>query len=844
MPNLVGLPLDQYVQNQIDLRQKIKGNNPIIEQNIGYNVLLNNNKNAWVRLASSVNTNPDSYPYGKDFAKSKLAENFVLVGGVTSLNKINSAFFGSQNDMLFPEFPKGGLSTSSNFKDSSQFSYGLGSALNYGFTPIPGLESAKIRHLNRGAIRKFEIKLKANDKDQFELLEALYLKLGYYMLLEWGHVSYAISNNNTPEYVQQANFSTLPLTQFFTPGYIDSDIETSIDTERRIREGNYDGALFKIDNFSWNFNPNEASYDISLSGVSKGGLIDSLTIGSPRVFGNKPTLLQDYTIINPDSDNTKKSILEKLNATHSQDDNISSLYTKIVASLLANGEYKKLREAGAIQTTDPNAVSSPSTLDLKKAFENEDDNNVTTILDQNKSLLNKILFSYHLALKNTEWKQINDKDRYKQAKIREKLLDSIDLSALKEAVSIKFDNSENEENASEYNYITLGTLMTILRDNVLSTLETLKLKISANYEDNLMFTHWFQHSTDPRVCLIPFQDNENKEGGKTLLENILGNSFRVENEPYQGRLMAIHVNIEYITNTIQKSVNDEGEINLYSFLEKLLYGIQEALGGINNFLVSYDEINGLNIKDDTVIPGAVKNIDNPTFLRLYGLQPGIEGSFVRNISTQSQITSKLATQIAIGATASGTDINPSTAILSRWNEGYVDRLQLEERKRLPENPQDPSEVNSLREEMNKTNKLQFEFIRESYENFKFLGSKSYNTATTNLRSLINYDLGVKTINGNIAGKGVIPIDLTLEIDGMSGIILYQKLNVTDEILPSSYIDKIDFIVKNLDHTIDTTWTTTIGTLSTPKKEDTTLNKDAADFSIVDLKKLENALKNG
>jgi hypothetical protein len=54
MANLTGSPLDNYVQQQIDIRQKILGNNPEV-QNLDVRILNNHNKNAWVRLASSVN---------------------------------------------------------------------------------------------------------------------------------------------------------------------------------------------------------------------------------------------------------------------------------------------------------------------------------------------------------------------------------------------------------------------------------------------------------------------------------------------------------------------------------------------------------------------------------------------------------------------------------------------------------------------------------------------------------------------------------------------------------------------------------------------------------------------
>ena len=96
-------------------------------------------------------------------------------------------------------------------------------------------------------------------------------------------------------------------------------------------------------------------------------------------------------------------------------------------------------------------------------------------------------------------------------------------------------------------------------------------------------------------------------------------------------------------------------------------------------------------------------------------------------------------------------------------------------------------------------------------------------------------MAIKTLNGSIAGKGFIPIDLTVELDGISGILLYQKLLTTNEILPSSYDNKVDFIVMSMDHTIaNNEWVTTLSTLSVPKKANTGANiknKDSNEFSL-------------
>ena len=474
-----------------------------------------------------------------------------------------------------------------------------------------------------------------------------------------------------------------------------------------------------------------------------------------------------------------------------------------------------------------------------------DDDSAITILDQNRSILNKILFNLTRELKQQDWTQINGKNRYKNYQLRPEYVKSLNIPELKELVSIQFDNTNKEENPYEYNYITLGALFSIIKEKVLGKGNNVKVKLSDGYEDNLMLTHWFQHSTDPRICLIPFSIEGETEDN---LNKIISKAFKVGTgnpEGYQGRLMAIHVNIEFITKTLQKSSGDEG-INLYKFIDTLMYEIQGALGGLNRFTITYDDINGINVKDDTIIPGINdakdQNDEEKRKLRLYGTQPQIEGSFVRNVSAQSKITSKMATQIAIGSTASGNTINNSTSLLARWNEGLVDRLQITEQRSLLLNQMAQSliegkdtSVNEIQVELDKKYDFQKEFLIDQYQNFKNVGNPTYTQAQTNLKTLLEYDMAIKTLNGNVAGKGFIPIDLTLELDGISGILLYQKLLTTNEILPASYDDKIDFIIMAMDHTISNNeWVTTLSTLSTPKKTNTSSQikgKDDNEFSI-------------
>jgi len=84
MGNLVGAPLDEWVQEQIKVRQEVIGDNPGEDRNniidLSKRILHNHNKTSWVRLTSSVNVINDKQKVG-DFKipeGDELAKSFVL----------------------------------------------------------------------------------------------------------------------------------------------------------------------------------------------------------------------------------------------------------------------------------------------------------------------------------------------------------------------------------------------------------------------------------------------------------------------------------------------------------------------------------------------------------------------------------------------------------------------------------------------------------------------------------------------------------------------------------------------------------------------------------------------
>ena len=69
--------------------------------------------------------------------------------------------------------------------------YGLGGTEELGYRPMPGLTAVNIETTGRlGSLRLATINFKVWNMHQLNAVEALYFRLGYSMILEWGHTQY------------------------------------------------------------------------------------------------------------------------------------------------------------------------------------------------------------------------------------------------------------------------------------------------------------------------------------------------------------------------------------------------------------------------------------------------------------------------------------------------------------------------------------------------------------------------------------------------------------------------------------------------------------------------------
>ena len=218
-----------------------------------------------------------------------LAKNNILFSGTSKLSsrdvfnsttqKTEEQFFLQQREGFLPR------------DDNSSYTYG-----SFGFSPMPGIHSADIKTLTRGSLKKATVKLTANNKQQFDIIDLLYMRLGYTVLLEWGNSIYT-TNGFDKEILR----NTLVEEKFFESAGSDSYFTFLEDIEEKRAQyaGNYDALLGKVSNFNWSFNT-DGSYDIELTIISLGDVIESLKSN----LSVNPEINTFINTINPQSPNT------------------------------------------------------------------------------------------------------------------------------------------------------------------------------------------------------------------------------------------------------------------------------------------------------------------------------------------------------------------------------------------------------------------------------------------------------------------------------------------------------------------------------------------------------------
>ena len=806
--NIVGSGFPDYVKNQLQARQEIIKRSNRDSSTLQYLT----NRNSFIRLSSGVLTKDSEGQFTNDLAKAN-----ILQGGTISINDINK------------------VALKKGFSET----YTKGVNDNLGYKPMPGITS-----LNIGTQGKFQTMLEANieflcyDLDQLDTISKLYMSLGCTVFLEWGHIPY---------FDNQQILQNIPLTlDFFNSGFTQrNQVITEINTLRKNSNGNYDALLGRITNFDFTANP-DGTYSCKIQVLGPGQMVESLRINS---FTNI-----DYDNTNSTEATKYSSVLENALISikkYLENSNIATYKRDKI-------EYSSGGTGGKGVVTLEEGIYNFGIIDETNFFDKTlgKDNN-TSYAD----LLNKIYGNcrYLGPRFNKESTGGIDYSNNNVAfgnahQIKSGLVNNNDdLSRIPLDFYFGYSTlahnqslSSEDRNKIHSSYITLGHLMTLCQHvgiptesptNTSSNNNTTSPLVHIDYHpDNTIINRGpLEASIDPSVCVIPLSIAQIGENSKSdaysflqylkplntaldkvegkIKPNLLKNLFQFKdqnkvnktiNKEFEGKLFNILINLDFAINTLQNLSNSSNDttVSLQGYIEAILEGINLSLGQVNNFRAFSDDNSGcIRIVDE--ISTELITEDNLLVIPNYGIQ-----SLAYDYSFQSRVSPKLASQIVI-STSSETSLQefPDDVLSFKKLNGDI-------KDRFANTITTPQPKFNQNEEINK--KPLQTFFDHLYNCYSDRSNELINSETTN--SILNIYKELQNTKSKLLnttyGTTIIPLEYSITIDGISGILPYNIFVVPNNRLPEKYKSKgrtnIAFAIYSINHNFNNNhWTTTL-----------------------------------
>lgn len=816
--NIAGGAFQPYVAKQIENRKKFLQESHIKREN--KHLLYQNNRNSWVRLTSCVDVLP-IHPLSTKYntTGNELSKKYILQGGVVSqegnqiINRSGFEANGAYN--LLPDKPMG-------------------------LKPMPGIISIDLSSAGKlGTLQYATIRFMCYDLEQLELMDALYMKLGFSLVLEWGHTIFIDDElsikNPTPMDVFSFNNK--------------ESLIKEIQKKRLYHQGNYDALLGTVSNFGWEIQ-SDGLYLCEIKLVGAGDVLESLKINQSI---NEKTNFVSKNSINPD-------IQDEI------DDNEEDLSSQIAdkdLSLLNNALFSIYQQ---VLKYSPNKNSGIRVVATNTKGYRNILNRIYTNCPYNfiKFEENGTVVGDEIALKGNHYSLLSGINKNNGGS---EVIIPNNSQNLFTTVSVPFKISGmgGDSEKRDQVYITLGHLLALITATgmLYNTTEKTNGKphIYIDFNDRLNYCATFkgQLSMNPEICVIPRnQSNIDDAFGLGLVEDTLFNSINgtkltkesssstiiggsstggvpvsyttteskivgeeksstfinnylnlpdKENE-IRARMMYILININFITDTLKKlrDNNNKGNVNLSDFLNEILSGISKSLCGFNEFRISIDDSNKcLRIIDDNKLLSQKELEDDKQYTEIPLL--GKE-SIVYNYSFKSKIGPNMASMVTIAAQANPSALGDDSFAISNLSRGLIDRVNTEKT---------PSNTSPLPSKISESN---LQTLQTHIKNILGNGRNVFILNTTSVDPSINTYKDILSnyrINEDSVSKAsiIIPLDFNLEMDGISGIIPNSAFTVPINLLPSSYKtktnqSKIAFIIHTINQSFNNNkWTTKI-----------------------------------
>jgi hypothetical protein len=697
------------------------------------------------------------------------------------------------------------------------------------------------------------------------------MRLGYTVFLEWGWSTYY---DNNKEY-KNMNYTLIENKDgFFNSSWGQGEEDGSnsktfsgfldkITEYRRKHDGNYDGLLAKVRNFNWTISEN-GTYDITLSLISVGDVIESLKTNIPPT---KEAI-----------DFLKARLLPPFNGNLLPSNNaiLTYLSSFIISDSISGTDWSDGFKPFD-NTTSPNSKGRFVTLDglskmrvgekltlytTRKRYKKRARERIDETYEQYKEHINSgdVIFKVQTST-TTKTPFTVDKEIIIKNKLTPSEADDLFSNTLLLKLTVKgaipsstspspdapqdlsssgpkevfvmnyIDEEENSGFTISSYYMRLGHLLQYINNTIIPIEKNTDEKIikinTDQFSSNRMYKFPFQHSHNPRVCLVRSSYPIGLD--KTTTPNTVEYQKALPDLPLWFKkgndyayLMNIYINFHQIRSSINDNLDEEGNLSLFDFLSSLCTAINKALGGVNNLEpVIEEETNTIKIIDGSYVSDEPPADDY--ILELYGYNtPTSSSNFVRNFSVKSTVSKEYASMISIGATAAGYTKGMEATMFSKWNTGITDRFKEEYVPNNEETPPTGSDNEAVRNYI--TDVLLKDLSRnEKKDGGFFLDTELINSQVnlaTEFYKYCQFEFQQKNPKYGSPIIGFVPINLNLSMDGISGMKIYNAVRTSTRFLPKNYTDSLRFITKSVNHKLSNNdWETSIDTVVIPENYD-------------------------
>ncbi len=631
-----------------------------------------------------------------------------------------------------------------------------------GYRPVPGVKQVQVKSKGTyGALRETEVSFVVWSLEDLDTLELVYLRPGFSMLLEWGHTVYF---NTAGEF----NTASSTINDFFSRYTSTGDkstqqiIQDKIQVLREQSSYNYDALFGYVKNFSWSFRK-DGGYDCTISIASAGSLIEGLRadIG----LQNIPSDIVD-----------RKSIEEMKDSIKSPFHFIFEQLSKKAILGIILGKGKRISQQ---------RLKFSPTPQISKVFSKLKVGDFTYVYG--RKVTNYSLFGLQLYTEDVYWMHL----------------------------SMVFDIINNFVTLRNKNGKTVEIYSGVQDADATGEYQIVSKFITSKYHFSIdPFRVHLPFAAEVPSGLIGLSEEVPKFLGRVPSSGEItgkyGATFSEMFGPPRGDkddILNIAVSSIVLKELFDRNLEEPDSQNrdLKSILDSLASILEDNLGGVNEFAFHYDEQRNLHILVDRKNTPTEKSLTEFPIITLTGLS-----STVESISLSSKLSNKVGTQIAIAAQGSGQNYQENVSEFLKWNEGVVDRHGVGGTYDTGDATQ---VVDTAAEEYARKTKwleLAAEVYKtngsgDSYDSSQYSELKPYHRIYNS-----DYVLSVQQVLGS-AEKGIIPVELTFTMMGISGIDIAESFKVSKGILPTKYYSRFGFIITGLEHSIGLKWTTTIKT---------------------------------